>query len=36
MNKLFDPNESRLTIFPIKYPNIWDFRNKPNVCFLDC
>lgn len=33
MNKLFDPSESRLTVFPIKYPKIWNFRRKQMSVF---
>ena len=33
MNKLFDPSESRLTVFPIQFPEIWNFRNKQMSVF---
>lgn len=33
LNKLFDPKQSRLTVFPIQYPEIWDFRNKQMSVF---
>ena len=33
MNNLFNPDESRLTIFPIKYPEIWNFRTKQMSVF---
>lgn len=33
MNQLFDPKEERLTIFPIRYQSIWDFRNKQMSVF---
>ena len=33
LNKLFDPKQSRLTVFPIQYPEIWDFRTNRCLFF---